>query len=397
MKKTTVIIPTYNERGNIQKTVEALQTVFANINNWEMHILVVDDSSPDKTYELVKQLQANHPNLHLVLNPAKAGLGAAYLKGMDHAFDNMNSDVVFEFDADLSHDPSKIPLMLDKIGQGYGLVVGSRYIPGGSIPDDWGWHRKFLSVVGNITIKTILTNFSISDWTTGFRAITKQTYDLISPEMRDQRFSGYTFQVGFLHKAVKKKIKIAEVPFNFKDRTIGKSKIGPEFIVNNLAYLLKVRLQELLAARFFKFALVGVIGAVVQLGSLQLIRFLLPEFKLLFLTDFLTATLISIELAIISNFILNNFWTFEDRRLAKNEIPKKFIEFNLASGGSLLIQFLIAIIGENTLGLFVLFTLPVLGIGIDTGLIYAVSGILIGMFWNFFAYSFFIWKKKPAD
>ncbi len=390
MKKATVIIPTYNEAGNIQKTIEALQKVFKDIKNTDMHILVVDDTSPDKTYQIVKQLQPDYQNLHLILNQTKAGLGAAYLKGMDYAFETLGSDLVFEFDADLSHDPLKIPLMLEKINQGYDLVIGSRYIPGGSIPQDWGWHRKFLSVAGNITIRTILTNFSVADWTTGFRAITKKTYDLISPEMRDQRFSGYTFQVGFLHKAVKKKLKIAEIPFKFKDRTVGKSKIGPEFIFNNLIYLLKVRLKELLAARFFKFGVVGIIGATVQLGSLEIMRLILPF-------SFVVVNFISIELAILSNFILNNIWTFQDRKLSPSQYPRKFIEFNLTSTGSIIIQTIVAFIGERFIGLVDLFTVPVINYVLDTGPIFASIGIILGMFWNFFAYSFFIWKKKPAD
>src|SRR5690606_30901308 len=137
---------------------------------WDMHILVVDDTSPDKTYEVVEQLTKKHTQVHLLLNKQKSGLGGAYLKGMDHAFHQLKADAVFEFDADLSHDPEKLPAMLAQLDNGYDMVLGSRYIPGGGIPSDWGLHRKFLSVVGNIIIMTVLTDFRIRDWTTGYRA-----------------------------------------------------------------------------------------------------------------------------------------------------------------------------------------------------------------------------------
>ena len=172
-KKAVIILPTYNERENIAHTIEVLQGVFAKIKNWHMSILVVDDTSPDKTYELVSQIAKKSTNVHLLINKQKNGLGAAYLKGMAEAFGRLEADVVFEFDADLSHDPTKIPEMLNRIDQGADMVLGSRYIKGGGIPSNWGWHRKFLSIVGNWTIMLVLTNFKIRDWTSGFRAITK--------------------------------------------------------------------------------------------------------------------------------------------------------------------------------------------------------------------------------
>ncbi len=387
MKRATVIIPTYNERGIITQTIEALEKIFAKVEDWEMTALVVDDTSPDKTYQLVKELQNKFSFLHLLVNKEKAGLGAAYLNGMDYAFQDLKADVVFEFDADLSHDPTKIPEMLAKIDEGYQLVIGSRYIAGGSIPDDWGLHRKFLSVVGNLVIKIILTNFSVADWTTGFRAITKKVYNTIGPEMRDQRFSGYTFQVGFLHKALKNKIKVTEIPFHFKDRTVGQSKIGPEFIINNLIYLLKVRMKELLSSRIFKFVIVGGTSAFTQIVIEQLLIQLLK-------LSYLPAHIIAIELAVMLNFVLSNMWTFADRKLQQKQLLSKFIQFNLSSGGSILIQIILGALGSKYIGIFPLFQLPLIALTIDTGMLITATGILVGMFWNFFAYNFFIWKKK---
>lgn len=385
MKRAVVIIPTYNERENIARVIPRLLDVFKQVRGWEMHILVVDDTSPDKTYEVVEQLTKKHTQVHLLLNKQKSGLGGAYLKGMDYAFHQLKADAVFEFDADLSHDPEKVPAMLAQLDNGYDMVLGSRYIPGGGIPSDWGLHRKFLSVVGNIIIMTVLTDFRIRDWTTGYRAITKSVYEAVVPEMKSERFSGYTFQIGFLHKAVRKGFKITEVPFQFVDRTEGHSKLGPEYIKNTLLYIIKVRFLELSQMRIFKFLMVGGFGAFVQLATLQFWRLFLP---------YQLAFFLAIECAVVSNFIFNNIWTFADRKLAMSQVPLKFIQFNLASGGSILIQQAVAIVGEYAIGLFPLFTVPILNFTFDTGTGYAMIGILLGMAWNFFAYNKFIWRAK---
>ena len=385
MQKAIIIIPTYNEAGNLARTLKKLSQVFQKINDWQMQILVVDDNSPDGTAQVVKKLQKKYSFLKLLLNKEKNGLGAAYLKGMDQAFNQLEADLVFEFDADLSHDPHKIPEMLKRIDQGSDLVLGSRYIKGGSIPENWGLHRKFLSIFGNLFIRTIMMDYSIHDWTTGYRAIKKEVYQAVVKELEFERFFGYTFQIGFLHKALRKNFKISEVAFAFKDREIGKSKIGPEYIKNTLLYIMKVRIQEILAMRVFKFAVVGSVGALVQLLSLQLWRLFFP-FQLAFFA--------AIETAVVSNFILSNLWTFADRKLKFKEIPLSFIKFNLSSGGSIAIQQLVAIIGETTLGLQNIFIIPIINYPFDTGTLFAIVGILIGMFWNYFAYNAFIWKKN---
>ncbi len=385
MKTAVVIIPTYNEKANIPKVVPRLLEVFDTIKNWKMKVLIVDDSSPDGTADEVKVWQKKSSAVHLFLNKQKSGLGGAYLKGMAEAFNHLEADVVFEFDADLSHDPSKIPTFLKRIDEGYDFVLGSRYIPGGGIPANWGFHRKFFSIVGNIIIMVVFTNFRIRDWTSGYRAITKKVYESVVPELQSEQFSGYTFQIGFLHKTVRNGFKVVEVPFQFVDREIGESKLGMEYVKNNLLFIFKVRAKDILTNRIFKFVMVGGLGAVVQLGTLGLWRMLVPYELAFFL---------SIECAVFSNFILNNFWTFADRKPKLAEYPSKFIKFNFASAGSIVIQQLIAIVGKNAIGLFPLFTLPLIGLVVDTGQIYAVVGILIGMFWNFFAYNKFVWHAK---
>lgn len=385
MSNVTIVIPTYNEVENIKRTVQALKKVFKNIKHHTLTILFVDDSSPDGTSNEIKKLQGYQDSIFLLSNKKKVGLGYAYIKGMEYAIKHLDPDIVFEFDADLSHDPALIPKMIKKIESGADLVLGSRYRPGGSIPNNWGLHRKFLSIIGNKTIRIILTNFKVSDWTTGYRAIRKKVIQDILPTLDSATFFGYTFQIGFLHKAVLKHYIIDEVPLNFIDRKLGQSKIGPEYIINTLNYIMKVRIKDLLKSRVFKFAVVGAFGALVQLVALQIYRDRMP---------FQLAFFLALETAIVSNFIWNNIWTFKDRKLKPIEIPAKFLQFNLTSGGSILIQQSVAFIGELTVGLIPLFTVPIINFTVDTGTMYAVIGILLGMFWNFFAYNRFIWKKK---
>ncbi len=388
MRTAVVIIPTYNERENLPSAVSALLEVFGAIQGWRMRILVVDDTSPDRTYEVAREIAEEHAEVTLLLNSEKRGLGGAYLKGMEHAFGEMAADVVFEFDADLSHDPQKIPVFLAAVEQGADVVLGSRYAKGGGIPQDWGLYRKFLSVVGNVVIMTVLGDFKVRDWTTGFRAIRREVYEVVAPRLSGERFLGYTFNIGFLYETLKAGFTVVEVPFRFVDRTQGESKLGPEYIRNTIAFILKVRLLDLVGRRLFKFAVVGATGALLQLASLQIWWTFLP---------YQVAFFLSIETAVVSNFVLNNLWTFSDRRLRLSQAPMKFLKFNVASAGSIVIQQTVALVGEYTIGLYVLFTLPLLGISVNTGEVFAVVGILLGMSWNYYMYNRFIWKRQaPA-
>ncbi|HZZ99016.1 MAG TPA: glycosyltransferase family 2 protein [Candidatus Saccharimonadia bacterium] len=396
-KRAIIIIPTYNERENIEKLVPVLQRVFAKVPpHWEMHILVVDDSSPDKTSEAVERLAKTNKNLHLLTNKAKGGLGAAYLKGMAEAFHHLKADVIFEFDADFSHDPNRIPEFLEKIDQGYDFVLGSRYIKGGSIPSNWGVHRKFLSVFGNLFIQTVMTNFKIHDWTAGYRAITRPVYEAVASEMTGDRFSGYTFQIGFLHKAVRKGFKVTEIPIQFVDRIVGHSKLGAEYMKNTLIYIVKVRAQEFMAMRVFKFGVVGGIGFVINTLGLfifsrlaivaALATWLHAATNMGFINVAGVAAALGAECAIVSNFTLNNIWTFKDRKLSSPlEILWKFPQFNLSSFGAVLIQFVVVGAGTTFTGQTSI-----------SKLFWLVVATAIGMVLNYIIYSKIIWKTKKA-
>lgn len=374
--KIIVINPTYNERENIGPLIEEEQKVFKRISKHEMHILVVDDSSPDETHKVVQEKMKKFKNLHLAIG-GKQGLGAAYVRGMDYAVHQLGADVIFEMDADFSHDPQKIPEFLEKIDQGYDFVIGSRYIKGGSIPQNWGIHRKIFSIFGNFLVRSILGILKIHDWTSGYRAIKKDVF--LKTHEKLYGFAGYTFQVAFLYYALKEGAKVAEVPINFIDRKYGKSKIAPmHYIMTLLFYVTKMRIRELWA-RFAKFLVVGGIGFVLQAIVL---RVLVEGFR----WAPAPANLVGAVVAIFSNFTWNNLWTFNERRITSplNYLLKLLQFYTTSAFGVIVIQTGIIWLGDHFIGRSFYFLYFVIGTGF----------LLI---WNFTMYNTVIWKKKVSE
>ena len=373
--RVVIILPTYNEKGNIEKIIPILEEeIFPKIRQHEMAILVADDNSPDGTGEAVLELQKKYKNLEISTGEKK-GLGAAYIRGMTHAIDKMGAGIVFEMDADLQHDPQKIPNFLQKIEEGYDLAIGNRYSDGGSIPQNWPLIRKIFSIVGNLVVRTILTRFSIHDWTGGYRALKKEVFLKEKEELTE--FRGYTFQVSFLHKAVRDGFKIAEVPFHFSDRTLGDSKIAPpEYIFNLLKYVISARIRELIFGKFGKFLVVGGGGFII---NAVVLRVLVEGFNF----APAPANLVGAACAIFSNFNFNNLWTFGERKA--NTIASyfsKLTQFYATSAfGVIFIQTGTIFLGDTFIGREYYF-------------IYFLIGTGFLLLWNFTMYSVVIWRKS---
>ncbi len=322
--KVVVIIPTYNERENIGHLIEALEVQFASIPH-DMHILVVDDTSPDGTAEAVRVLMPTHANLHLLMG-RKEGLGAAYIRGMEHALGDLEADAVFEMDADFSHKPEDVPRLLSALEDGADFVIGSRYVPGGSIPSEWGLVRRMNSRYGNIVARYVAGIYRVRDCTAGFRAIRASLLRRIN--LRNLRVQGYAFQVALLYEAVIRSAVIREVPVDFIDRTIGESKLGLKDIVEFLYNAWWIRVRS--AATFIKFLIVGAVGVIVNLGFFMLLmKFGINKY---------IASPIAIQVSIVSNFLLNNYWTFRWRNTA-DTIRVRGVKFNLVSLASLAISY----------------------------------------------------------
>ena len=318
--KIVIITPTYNERENIAPLVTSLQSEFVSINH-DLHILVVDDNSPDGTAEEVKKLQSRYTNLHLLCGE-KEGLGAAYIRGIKHSINELGADIIFQMDADLSHDPKDVKRLLAEIDAGAAFVIGSRYVPGGSIPKEWGFMRRISSLFGNIVARYVAGIYKVKDCTSGFRAI--HTSILKKIDFNELNVMGYAFLVALLHEAIIQDAKVKEVPINFIDRTEGESKLGIKDIIEFIINAWWIRMQS--PKIFIKFALVGISGVFVNLGSLTL----LLEIGL----NKYIASPIAIEISIITNFLLDNYLTFRAQNTV-DRIRIKGLKFNAVSFVSL--------------------------------------------------------------
>lgn len=384
--KAVIILPTYNEKGNIDKIVTLLEEeIFPKIKNHDMAILVADDSSPDGTAEEVKHLMKKWKNID-ISEGAKKGLGAAYIRAMTYAIEKMNADVVFEMDADGQHDPTKIPQFLQKIDEGSDMVIGTRYSGGGSIPENWPIQRKIFSIFGNILVRTILMRFSLHDWTGGYRALKKEVF--LKEKEKLLQFNGYIFQISFLHKAAQDGFKIAEVPFHFSDRTLGKSKIAPlSYIIDVLKYVITARITEIVTGSFGKFLVVGGLGFVINFVVLWI-------FHNVYRLDPFFANLIGAGAAIFSNYNFNNLWTFKEQKIhGFGTYLWKMVQFYATSAfGVIFIQSGTIFIGDLIIKPDVLFHFGPLSIRFY--ILYFLLGTFFILIWNYFIYSKFIWRKK---
>ncbi|MGC9666221.1 polyprenol monophosphomannose synthase [Planosporangium sp. 12N6] len=218
--KATVVVPTYNERDNLPRLVELLAAL--QIPN--LHLLVVDDNSPDGTGEVADKLAVDGPIPVGVLHrTVKDGLGRAYVAGMSRALAE-GADVVIQMDADLSHPATAIPDMLRTLATtDAAVVLGSRYVAGGAVASDWPWHRKALSAWANFYVNTIL-RLGVKDATAGFKAWRADTLRAI--DVASVQSNGYAFQVEMNYRTVQRGMRIAEVPIRFEERSDGVSKMS---------------------------------------------------------------------------------------------------------------------------------------------------------------------------
>jgi dolichol-phosphate mannosyltransferase len=323
--RIVVVIPTFNERGNIGRLIGQLQVVLSSANH-DLQVLVVNDNSPDGTADIVRECREKWHNVHL-LEGRRSGLGAAYIRGFRYALDELRPDVVFEMDADFSHKPSDIPRLVRALEEGADFVIGSRYVPGGSIPKKWGAHRRLGSRFGNIVARYAAGMYKVRDCTAGFRAIRADVIRRM--DLEGFRVQGYAFQIALLHGAVVGGAKVVEVPVAFVDRTVGESKLGIKDVIEFFRSALWIRFQS--SQVFIKFCITGASGVVVNLG-------LFSALMAVGVNRYL-ASPIAIECSIISNFLLNNYWTFSRRDLV-GPVRARGLRFNFVSIVSLAISYL---------------------------------------------------------
>ena len=233
--KKLIIVPTYNEIENIEKLIKQINEIDPSVD-----ILIVDDNSPDGTGEQVKKLKDELRNLFLIQREGKFGLGTAYVAGFKYALQN-GYELIFEMDADFSHDPHEIPNFLEAI-KSADLVIGSRYIKGVNVVN-WPLSRLLLSIFANKYTR-IVTGLPLQDSTGGYKCFRREVLQAINLE--DVHSGGYSFQIEMNFKAWKSGFQLKEIPIIFIDRAVGKSKMSKQIIREAVWMVWKLKFKSLL-------------------------------------------------------------------------------------------------------------------------------------------------------
>jgi len=401
-RTAVIVIPTSNEAASIGVILDELVSKVFAATGWNCHVVVVDANSADGTSDVVRSAQKRSEKVHLIVEQEKEGLGAAYFKGFRHAIDVLSADAVVEFDGDLQHPTSVIPELLAELDKGADLVLGSRRRPGGSYPRGWSPVRRFLSEVGGFVSRVLLffplkSFWQITDPTTGLKA-TRATAAFRSMDFESFLTRGFGYKLEMLFRLVQSGARVREVALQFRLRGAGESKMEGQAPWEILWTCILLRLRHEGTRKFMKFAAVGLFGYIVNAVLLEVfsrmtfIGLLAGYFRFFRNTilAFLSqqsgwASILSVEGAIISNFVWNNFWTFKsDRALDLKGLAARMLGFNLTSIGAILLQSVAVgsaarIFGDSTV--------------VRQLSLIATIGFLV-LPYNWLVYNRLIWRKK---
>lgn len=360
--KICFVLPTYNEEENIGNIIQQILKEEKSQSKHTFIILVVDDNSADETQTIVQRYISLNSKVHLVTGQKK-GLGDAYKRGFKYALNDLKADLIFQMDSDGQHDTSLILDFVSYIEEGKDVVIGSRFVEGGKMPD-FSFSRLLMSKVGNLLVRYVGGITQVQDCTSGYRAIRASYLKELDFSYLSTR--GYSFQSSLICDLAWRGADISEIPIEFSSRQGGDSKLA---LRDQIEFLLNIpRLGFRNLEDFMKYSLVGVSGVFVNLG---LYLFLTRYYEI----SEVVAPLIAIESALISNFILNNFWTF-GKRITHSRIRVKFIKFHLVSGLSALINYSVFLTLFLVFGLFDILA-NLIGIGLA-----AIVNYLINSNWT---------------
>ena len=355
--KVSIIIPTYNEKGNIPKLFERIFKVFKNYKaDWE--IIVVDDDSQDGTIDVVNKYCKTHP-VRLIVRKNERGLASACTEG----FNKANGDILLVMDADLQHPPEKIPELIGAIKKGSDIAIGSRYVEGGSV-SDWNAVRRFVSKGAAFLVDLSFPEIKyVKDKESGFFAFRKKVIQNIKLKPK-----GYKILLEILIIGNYKKI--SEVGFSFGLRSAGFSKLGAGIIFSYIGHLVNLLWRSGKLQKFIKFCIVGLIGVVVNLGSLEL---LVKNG-----VDLRASGLISIVLSILSNFFLNRAFTFKEESEAVKIQKALTLDISVRVIG-MIIQYATYLFFMDILHFYYIISMLI--------------GIILSTAWNFIGNVKLVWKN----
>ncbi len=341
MKKAIVLLPTYNERDNIGKFIQEVFDQTKDVKNWSIEILVADSHSPDGTIDIVKDLAKKDKRIHYI--ETGRGLGVGLIEGHKYSLTHFKPDALVQLDADGQVSADVIPKMLNGLDEGYSLMIGSRFVEGGK--NLLAPSRKFFSWASSMVCRVIMGPMDIKEYSNSARAFTPELFRKVDLNIVPWKEQTFIIQPAFLYAATQAGAKYKEVPLVFKNRAEGYSKMKIfNYSYDVFTYAIGARLHQWgIPIDFFrvtrraktivKFGLVGFVGTVVDF-----------IFYKIFINSFMippaTSKGISSEIAIVNNFLLNNYWTFRYRK-TKSSFWQKFLTFNLVSLGGLAISVLI--------------------------------------------------------
>lgn len=337
-KIISVVLPTFNEKANIEDTINKVLDQEKNLKDYKVHIIVADDiRSSDGTDEIVKKLSKENKRIYLL--KVKPGLGVGLIKGHQYAIDNLRPDILAQLDADGQVVPDVLIRLVKTIEEGYDFAIGSRFVDGGKNMLSFG--RRMFTYGASLFCRILMGPFNIGEFTNSARAFTPEIFKRINLDRLPWREPTFIVQPAFLHEMILAGAKYKEVPLVFKNRLEGYSKNKVfNYTYDVITYCLDARLNAW-GINFPLYKLSGKAKTPVKFGLVGFIGTLVDFiFYKIFINSFgfppASAKGFSTEIAIINNFYLNNFWTFKYRK-TKTNIWQKLGIFNLVSLGGLII------------------------------------------------------------
>lgn len=353
-----VVVPTFEERDNVQPLFAKLQAVMPD-RGWE--VIFVDDDSRDGTPEAIYQLMDQHFNVRLIRRFGRRGLSSAAVEGMMATA----APIVAVMDADMQHDEEVLPKLLQCVDDGADVALGTRYAQNGSL-GSWAQSRALISRFATVVAGRANKN-PVTDPMSGFLAVRR---DLVVELMPRLSLIGFKILLDILMSSPGK-LKVSEVPYHFRCRTAGESKLDVNVSIDFLLLLLEKKTGRFIPARLFLFAAVG--------GSGLLVHLLLLRLMLSFGLSFVVAQSVAVAVAIASNFSLNNVLTYRDRQLRGWRMIGGLLSFYAVCG--------IGAIANVGVASFLYF-------GNERWWVAGIAGAVIGAVWNYVASSFFTWRRK---
>ena len=357
MIELSIILPTYNEKENIPIIIDKIEKI---LEGFSFEIVIVDDNSPDGSWEIATRIATERPSINVIRRIHEKGLSSAIVLGFEIA----KGEYMTVMDADLQHDENALPRFIDAFRNGADIVVGSRKADNGGL-ENWPLIRQIISWAATLLASFILPQ-TVSDPMSGFFGISKFFFNKIAGKINPR---GFKLLLEILVHSRNANIK--EIGYIFKKRIYGNSKLSSRVVVDYLISLYELRFGRFVPVRFIKFGIIGLSGIIVNLTVLW-------SGLNLFMMSESSSLIAAIELSVISNFFLNNMWTYKDKKLTGLKASLKgLLYFNVICLAGVFINFITAMYLKS----------------VDIDIFFAdIIGIFLAALWNYFLNSQITWR-----